>query len=63
MIRLSTIAIGMSLGLNLVASNATAQWGYPMGYGGYGMSRWGQDPPLVTWLVSARLHEARVPIS
>ena len=44
MIRLSTIAIGMSLGLNLVASNATAQWGYPMGYGGYGMSRWGQDP-------------------
>jgi hypothetical protein len=44
MIRLSTIAISLTLGLNLLASNATAQWGYPGGYGNYGMSRWGQDP-------------------
>jgi hypothetical protein len=44
MIRLSTIAIGLSLGLILLAPNAIAQWGYPMGYGGYGMSQWGQDP-------------------
>jgi len=44
MIRLSTIAIGLSIGLSLLAPNARAQWGYPGGYGGYGMSRWGQDP-------------------
>jgi hypothetical protein len=44
MLRLATVAIGLSLGLNLIASNATAQWGYPRGYGGYGMSQWGQDP-------------------
>ena len=41
MIRLSTIAIGLTLGLNLLAPNATAQWGYPGGYGGYGMSQMG----------------------
>jgi hypothetical protein len=28
----------------LVASTADAQWMYPIGYGGYGMSRWGADP-------------------
>jgi hypothetical protein len=44
MLRLSSIAIGLSLWLNVMASSATAQWGYPSGYGGYGMSRWGQDP-------------------
>jgi len=39
-----TVAIGLSLGLNLLASNAGAQWRYPGGYGGYGMSQWGADP-------------------
>ena len=42
--RLLTVAIGLSLGLNLLASNAGAQWNYPRGYGGYGMSQWGADP-------------------
>jgi hypothetical protein len=42
--RLLTVAIGLSLGLNLLSSNAGAQWAYPMGYGGYGMSQWGADP-------------------
>jgi hypothetical protein len=44
MLRLSTVAIGLTLTLSLLASNAGAQWGYPRGYGGYGMSKWGQDP-------------------
>jgi len=39
-----TVVIGLSLGLNLAASSASAQWMYPMGYGGYGMSQWGADP-------------------
>jgi hypothetical protein len=42
--RLLTIAIGLSVSVNLLASNASAQWWYPGGYGGYGMSRWGADP-------------------
>ena len=42
--RLLTVAIGVLLGLNLLASNAGAQWNYPMGYGGYGMSQWGSSP-------------------
>ncbi len=42
--RLLTIAIGLLLGLDLLASDASAQWNYPMGYGSYGMSRWGADP-------------------
>jgi len=42
--RLVKVAIGLSLGLNLLASSASAQWGYPRGYGGYGMSQWGADP-------------------
>lgn len=44
MSRLSSVAFTLALGLHLLGSNAGAQWGYPMGYGGYGMSRWGQDP-------------------
>jgi hypothetical protein len=44
MIRHLTIAVGLSISLNLAATSAQAQWGYPMGYGRYGMSRWGQDP-------------------
>ena len=44
MLRLSSVAFTLALGLHLLASNASAQWGYPMGYGGYGMSKWGQDP-------------------
>jgi hypothetical protein len=39
-----TIVTGLLIGLNLVASTASAQWGYPRGYGGYGMSQWGADP-------------------
>jgi hypothetical protein len=44
MLRLSAIAIGLSVSLTLAAPDARSQWGYPSGYGGYGMSRWGQDP-------------------
>ena len=42
--RFLTIVIGLSIGLNLLASSASAQWMYPRGYGGYGMSQWGADP-------------------
>jgi hypothetical protein len=42
--RLWTVAIGLLLGLNLLSSNAAAQWNYPGGYGGYGMSQWGSSP-------------------
>ncbi len=44
MLRLLTIVIGLLVGLNLLASPARAQWMYPRGYGGYGMSQWGADP-------------------
>jgi hypothetical protein len=44
MTRLSTIVIGLWICLNLLESSATAQMMYPGGYGGYGMSQWGQDP-------------------
>jgi len=42
--RLLTVAVSLALGLNLLASSAHAQWVYPGGYGGYGMSQWGADP-------------------
>ena len=42
--RFLTIVIGVLLGSNLLANPAAAQWGYPRGYGGYGMSQWGADP-------------------
>jgi hypothetical protein len=32
------------VGLNFLASSASAQWMYPGGYGGYGMSQWGANP-------------------
>ena len=35
MLRLSTVGIGLSICLNLLAGSAQAQWGYPQGYGGY----------------------------
>ena len=38
------IVIALSAGLGFLAPNADAQWMYPGGYGGYGMSRWGADP-------------------
>jgi hypothetical protein len=44
--RLSTIALGLTLGL-LLAQTAGAQYGrrnYPRGYGGYGWGGWGADP-------------------
>ena len=44
MLRLSTVAIGLTVCLNLAAPDARSQWMYPGGYGGYGMSKWGQDP-------------------
>jgi hypothetical protein len=44
MFRLSTVTVGLSICLNLLASQASAQWIYPGGYGGYGMSQWGADP-------------------
>jgi hypothetical protein len=42
--RVVKLAIGLALGLNVLASNASAQWGYPRGYRTYGMSQWGADP-------------------
>ncbi len=42
--RIASVAIGLPLFLNLLATDASAQWGYPRGYGGYGMSQWGADP-------------------
>jgi len=42
--RFLTIVLGLSVSLNLLASSASAQWMYPMRYGGYGMSQWGADP-------------------
>ncbi len=42
--RFLTIVTGLLIGLNLSASTAHAQWFYPRGYGGYGMSQWGADP-------------------
>ena len=36
--------VSFSVSLGLVASTSRAQWMYPGGYGGYGMSRWGADP-------------------
>ncbi len=42
--RFLTVAVGLSIGLNLMMSSASAQMMYPRGYGGYGMSRWGADP-------------------
>ncbi len=44
MLRFLTVVAGLFLGLNLAASSASAQWMYPRGYGGYGMSQWGADP-------------------
>ncbi len=44
MLRLSSVVLGLTLGVHLLAADAGAQWGYPSGYGGYGMSKWGQDP-------------------
>jgi hypothetical protein len=39
-----TIVSGLLIGLNLMCSTASAQWGYPRGYGMYGMSQSGADP-------------------
>jgi hypothetical protein len=42
--RILTAAVGLVLGLDLLASGAWAQWFYPGGYGAYGMAGWGGDP-------------------
>jgi len=39
-----TIVASLLIGLHLLGSTASAQWGYPRGYGGYCMSQWGADP-------------------
>ena len=44
MLRLSTVTVGLSICLNLLALEARAQMMFPGGYGGYGMSQWGADP-------------------
>ncbi len=44
MLRLLKVGTGVFVFLTAMVADARAQWGYPMGYGGYGMSRWGQDP-------------------
>jgi hypothetical protein len=42
--RLFMITIVLLSGFSLLARPASAQWRYPGGYGGYGMSQWGADP-------------------
>jgi hypothetical protein len=42
--RFLTTVLGLPICLSLLASSASAQWMYPRGYGGYGMSQWGADP-------------------
>src|ERR1700722_16118272 len=42
--RFFVIVIGLLSGVSLLAGTASAQWRYPGGYGGYGMSQWGADP-------------------
>jgi hypothetical protein len=42
--RLSAVTVGLSICLNLMASDAMAQWMFPGGYGGYGLSQWGANP-------------------
>src|SRR5438045_222649 len=42
--RCLSFVVGSLIGLSTVATSASAQWMYPGGYGGYGMSRWGADP-------------------
>jgi hypothetical protein len=42
--RFTAIAIGFLFIAHLATSDAHAQFGYPMGYGGYGMSQWGANP-------------------
>ena len=44
MLRLSSIAIGLSIYLNLLASSATARMMFPGGFGAFGMSEWGANP-------------------
>lgn len=41
--RATMIVLGVALAVS-AAAPAHAQWGYPRGYGGYGMSKWGADP-------------------
>ena len=42
--RCLTFVIVVPVGLTVLASSASAQWMYPRGFGGYGMSQWGADP-------------------
>jgi hypothetical protein len=44
MLRLSALTASLAIGLNLLASQARAQFFFPGGYGGYGMSQWGANP-------------------
>ncbi len=44
MLRLSAVTVGLSICLNVLVSDAKAQFMFPGGYGGYGMSQWGADP-------------------
>jgi hypothetical protein len=49
--RFNTIFIGLLLCLNASAPTASAQlWGYPRGYGGYGMGQWGGGNPNATYM-------------
>src|SRR5580658_9239377 len=45
--RIFTIVTGLLIGLNMLAPSASAQWGYPRGYGGYGKSQGGAAPAAV----------------
>jgi hypothetical protein len=44
MLRHSAVAAVLLSSLNAFAPSASAQWVYPGGYGGYGMSQWGANP-------------------
>jgi hypothetical protein len=44
MYRIITVVVALFIGQYLGAPVARAQWFYPGGYAGYGMSQWGADP-------------------
>ena len=44
MLRLSKLTVGLLICLNGLAAHARAQFMFPPGYGGFGMSEWGANP-------------------
>ena len=44
MLRCMRLAVGLLIGVNGLAGHAGAQFMFPPGYGGFGMSQWGANP-------------------